>query len=179
MLTVGDKLPEFSLKAVVSNDLSNAFTDVNQNSYEGKWKVIFFYPKDFTFICPTELIEFGKLNSEFESRNAQVIGASTDSEFVHHAWRNAHDGLNDLPYPLLADIKRELSAGLGILDQEEGVALRATFVVDPQNTIQHVSVNSLSVGRNPQKIIRILDGLQTGELCPCNWEQGKDVIKVG
>ena len=179
MLTVGDKLPEFSLKAVVSNNINDAFTDVTSKSYSGKWKVLFFYPKDFTFICPTEIVEFGKLNGEFNKRNAQLLGASIDSEFVHLAWRNQHPGLKDLPYPLLADIKRELSANLGILDEQEGVSLRATFVVDPDNVIQHASVNALSVGRNPDEILRILDACQTGELCPCNWEAGDDVLKVG
>ena len=179
MLTVGDKLPEFSLQAVVGNDLSNAFVEVTDKSYAGKWKVIFFYPKDFTFICPTEIAEFGKLNAEFEQRNAQVLGASVDSEFVHHAWRNAHPDLKDLPYPLLADIKRELSANLGILDPEAGVSLRATFIVDPENTIQHASVNGLSVGRNPAELLRILDAAQTGELCGCNWSKGDEPVKVG
>ncbi len=176
MLTVGDKFPEFNLQGVVSNDLKDAFIDVTDKSYSGKWKVVFFYPKDFTFICPTEIIEFGKLNQEFADRDAQVLGVSIDSEFVHHAWRNSHEGLKDLPFPLLADIKRELSANLGILDPEAGVSLRATFVVDPDNTIQHASVNGLSVGRNPQEFLRILDAAQTDELCPCNWQKGDDTL---
>jgi len=179
MLTVGDKLPEFSLKAVVSNNINDAFIDVTDKSYSGQWKVLFFYPKDFTFICPTEIVEFGNLDAEFKKRNAQILGASIDSEFVHLAWRNQHPGLKTLPYPLLADIKRELSDNLGVLDKNEGVDLRATFVIDPNNVIQHVSVNALSVGRNPNEVLRILDACQTGELCPCNWEEGDDVLKVG
>lgn len=177
MLTVGDKLPEFSLQAVVSNDLDNAFINITDKSFSGKWKVLFFYPKDFTFVCPTEIAEFGKMNVEFEKRDAQIIGASIDSEFVHLAWRNDHKDLNNLPYPLLSDIKRELSANLGILDPEAGVTLRATFIIDPDNVIQHASVNGLNVGRNPKEILRILDAAQTDELCPCNWNKGDEVLR--
>ena len=178
MLTIGDKLPAFNLTAVVSSDMKNAFVDISEQSYAGQWKVIFFWPKDFTFVCPTEIAAFGNLNAEFAQRNAQVLGVSTDSDFVHLAWRRDHEDLNDLPFPMVSDIKRELSDALGILDPEAGVALRATFIVDPSNVIQHVSVNGLSVGRNPMEIIRILDALQTGELCPCSWQKGDDVLKV-
>ena len=178
MLTVGDKFPAFDLKAVVSTDMKEAFTQINERSYEGKWLVVFFWPKDFTFVCPTEIAAFGKLNGEFADRDAQVLGASTDSEFVHHAWRVHHDDLRDLPFPMLADIKRELSTELGILDKTEGVALRATFIVDPQGIIRFASVNDLSVGRNPQEFLRVLDALQTDELCPCNWQKGQDTLKV-
>ena len=178
MLTIGDKLPEFNLTGVVSNEMSDAFVDISDKSYDGKWKVIFFWPKDFTFICPTEIVAFGNLNDEFQERNTQVLGFSTDSDFVHLAWRRDHQDLNDLPFPMVSDIKRELSEALGVLDQGAGVALRATFIVDPNNVIQHVSVNGLNVGRNPMEIIRILDALQTEELCPCNWNKGEEVLKV-
>ena len=178
MLTVGDKFPAFDLKAVVSTDMKDAFTQINERSHEGKWLVVFFWPKDFTFVCPTEIAAFGKLNGEFADRDTQVLGASTDSEFVHHAWRVHHDDLRDLPFPMLADIKRELSTELGILDKTEGVALRATFIVDPEGIIRFASVNDLSVGRNPQEILRVLDALQTDELCPCNWQKGQDVLKA-
>jgi peroxiredoxin (alkyl hydroperoxide reductase subunit C) len=178
MLTVGDKFPAFDLKAVVSTDMKDAFTQINERSYEGKWLVVFFWPKDFTFVCPTEIAAFGKLNGEFADRDAQVLGASTDSEFVHHAWRVHHDDLRDLPFPMLADIKRELSTELGILDKTEGVALRATFIVDPEGIIRFASVNDLSVGRNPQEILRVLDALQTDELCPCNWQKGQDTLQA-
>ncbi|MFN7710625.1 MAG: peroxiredoxin [Holosporales bacterium] len=178
MLTIGDKFPEFSLKAVVSNDVKDGFKMMSNASDAGKWKVFFFWPKDFTFICPTEMIGFGILNEEFEKRGAKLYGCSTDSDFVHLAWRKNHEGLSDLPYPMLSDITRTLSSSLGILDKKEGVCLRATFVVDPEGIIRHVSVNDLSVGRNPEEILRILDGLQSGELCPCNWQQGEAFIKV-
>ena len=181
MLTVGDKLPSFNLKAVPPGQPKNpseAFTDLTDKSYAGKWLVLFAWPKDFTFVCPTEIAAFGKLKGEFADRDAQVLGLSTDSEFVHLAWKRDHEDLRDLPFPMLADIKRELSQELGILHKDEGVALRATFVVDPEGVIRHVSVNDLSVGRNPQETLRILDALQTDELCPCNWKQGEEVLKV-
>jgi alkyl hydroperoxide reductase subunit AhpC len=176
MLTVGDKLPKFEMLATVSLDKGKEFQTLNNKSYEGKWLVLFYWPKDFTFICPTEIAEFGKLNKDFKARDAQVLGASTDSEFVHLAWRNNHKDLKDLPFPMLADIKRELAQDLGILHKSEGVALRATFIVDPEGTIRWVSVNDLSVGRNPKEVLRTLDGLQTDELCPCNWEKGQATL---
>jgi len=178
MLTVGDKFPSFDLKAVVSTDIKKAFAQVSDRSDEGKWKVVFFWPKDFTFVCPTEIAAFGKLNREFGDRDAVVYGVSTDSEFVHLAWRQNHADLKDLPFAMLADLKRELSQALGVLDKNEGVALRATFIVDPEGIIRFASVNDLSVGRNPQEVLRVLDALQTDELCPCNWQKGDEVLKV-
>jgi peroxiredoxin (alkyl hydroperoxide reductase subunit C) len=177
MLTVGDKLPPFELKAVVSTDPKHAFSEVTDRTHVGKWRVIFFWPKDFTFVCPTEIAAFGKLNGEFKDRDAVIYGVSTDSEYVHLAWRQNHPDLKTLPFPMLADIKRELSSAFGILDKQEGVALRATFVVDPDGVIRFVSVNDLSVGRNPQEVLRVLDALQTDELCPCNWQKGDAVLK--
>jgi lipoyl-dependent peroxiredoxin subunit C len=178
MLTIGDKFPSFDLKAVVSTDPKSAFKDISDKSEPGKWKVVFFWPKDFTFVCPTEIAAFGKLNREFADRDAVLYGASTDSEFVHLAWRQNHADLKALPFPMLADLKRELSQSLGILDKTEGVCLRATFIVDPEGIIRFVSVNDLSVGRNPQEVLRVLDALQTDELCPCNWQKGDDVLKA-
>jgi peroxiredoxin (alkyl hydroperoxide reductase subunit C) len=178
MLSVGSKFPAFNLKAAVSSDLKTAFQDVSNESYAGKWLVVFFWPKDFTFVCPTEIAEFGKLNAEFKDRDAQVLGASTDSEFVHLAWRQHKEELNALPFPMLADIKRELSSSLGIIDSAEGVAQRATFVVDPEGIIRFVMVTDLSVGRNVKEVLRVLDALQTDELCPCNWQKGGETIKV-
>jgi peroxiredoxin (alkyl hydroperoxide reductase subunit C) len=176
MLGVGEEFPVYSLKATVSTELKKAFTTLTNQDFAGKWKVYFFWPKDFTFVCPTEIAAFGKLNSEFESRDAVVLGGSTDSEFVHLAWRQHHEDLRNLPFPMLADIKRELCETLGILDSKEGVALRATYIVDPQGIIRYVSVNDLSVGRNPQEILRVLDALQTDELCPCNWQKGQATL---
>jgi peroxiredoxin (alkyl hydroperoxide reductase subunit C) len=178
MLTVGDNFPSFDLKAVVTTDPKTAFTQINDRSNEGKWKVVFFWPKDFTFVCPTEIAAFGKINGDFNDRDTVVYGVSTDSEFVHLAWRQNHADLKELPFPMLADIKRELSTELGVLDKKEGVALRATFIVDPENVIRFASVNDLSVGRNPAEVLRVLDALQTDELCPCNWQKGDAVLKA-
>jgi peroxiredoxin (alkyl hydroperoxide reductase subunit C) len=154
------------------------FPTITDQSYAGKWKVYFFWPKDFTFVCPTEIAAFGQLNSEFAARDAQVLGASIDSEFVHWAWRNQQPSLQDLPFPMLSDIKRELSTALGILDPNAGVAQRATFIVDPENVIRFVYVTDLSVGRDPQEVLRVLDGLQNGGLIPCGWHKGEATIKV-
>jgi peroxiredoxin (alkyl hydroperoxide reductase subunit C) len=133
---------------------------------------------DFTFICPTEIAEFGKRNADFNDRDAQVLGASTDTHFVHLAWRKNHPDLKALPFPMLADTKRELSSALGILHKQDGVALRATFIVDPQGIVRHVSVNDLSVGRNVDEVLRVLDALQTDELCPCNWKKGEATLEA-
>ncbi len=176
MLTVGNKLPEFDLNAVVSTDEDTAFTRIGNDSYEGKWLVLFYWPMDFTFICPTEIAEFGRANEEFDDRDAQILGASTDTQYVHLAWRRHHPDLMDLPYPMLADTKKELAEALGILDKEEGVALRATFIVDPEGIIRWVTVNDLSVGRNVSETLRVLDALQTDELCPCNWQKGEATL---
>jgi alkyl hydroperoxide reductase subunit AhpC len=178
MLGVGEKFPAFSVTATVSTDKNNAFETITQESYPGKWKVYFFWPKDFTFVCPTEIAAFGKLNQEFADRDAQILGGSVDSEFVHLAWRNNHEDLKDLPFPMLADVKRDLCEQLGILDPEAGVAQRATFIVDPENIIRFVYVTDLSVGRNPQEVLRVLDALQTDELCPCNWQKGEATLTV-
>ena len=178
MLTVGDKLPSFDLKAVVSADPKDAFAQVTDKSDPGKWKVVFFWPKDFTFVCPTEIAAFGKLNKEFADRDAVVYGVSTDSEFVHLAWRKDKEELRDLPFPMLSDIKRELTSALGVLDAEAGVAQRATYIVDPQGVIRFAYVTDLNVGRSPQEVLRVLDALQTDELCPCNWKKGEDTLKA-
>lgn len=183
MLGVGENFPAFHLKAVSPAKLEditidNVFIDVNNDTYKGKWLVVFFYPKDFTFVCPTEIAAFGDLVEEFEDRNTQILGGSTDSEFVHWAWRKHQEELTDLPFPLIADVKRELTTSLGILDPHEGVAQRATFIVDPDGIVRHVSVNDLNVGRNPKETLRVLDALQTDELCPCNWSKGDETIDL-
>jgi len=178
MLTIGDQLPAFKVKATVSNDIKHAFTEITETSYPNKWLVLFAWPKDFTFVCPTEIAAFGKLEGEFADRDAQILGLSTDSEFVHLAWRQHKAELHDLPFPMLADVKRELSSALGILDKHEGVAQRATFIIDPQGIIRFVMVTDLSVGRNPNEVLRVLDALQTDELCPCNWQKGEETIHI-
>lgn len=178
MLTIGDRFPQFDLEAVTSIEKGKEFTRVTQKSHEGKWLVVFSWPMDFTFVCPTEIAEFGKRNRDFADRDAQVLGFSTDTHFVHLAWRNSDERLRNLPYPMLADTKRELSTALGVLDKGAGVPLRATFVVDPQGVIRWVQVNDLNVGRSVDEVLRVLDALQTDELCPCNWKKGDEVLKV-
>jgi len=178
MLGVGDKFPSFALKATVSLDKGKEFQTITDQDYAGKWKVVFFWPKDFTFVCPTEIAAFGKANRDFQDRDTQVLGASVDSEFVHLAWRNNHSDLKNLPFPMLADIKRELSEKLGILDRNEGVSQRATFIVDPDNIVRFVMVTDLAVGRSVEEVIRVLDALQSDELCPCNWHKGEPTLAV-
>lgn len=178
MLTIGDRLPAFRLQAAVSLEKGKEFAELTHESYPGKWLVLFAWPLDFTFVCPTEIAEFGRRNADFRERDAQVLGLSCDSQFVHLAWRKDHADLKNLPYPMLADLKRELCGALGILHKDEGIPLRATFLVDPQGVIRYVSVHDLSVGRNVDEVLRTLDALQTDELCPCNWKPGQATLKV-
>lgn len=182
MKTVGEKLDSFSVQAAKpgfnqheENGVS-AFETITEKSFPGKWKVIYFYPKDFTFVCPTEIVEFGKLAKQFEERDAVLLGGSTDNEFCKLAWRREHKDLDRLNHYAFGDSTGSLTDMLGVRDKQAGVALRATFIVDPDNTIQHVSVNNLNVGRNPEEILRILDGLQTDELCPCNRAVGGSTL---
>jgi len=178
MLTIGDTFPPFDLQAVVSTEPGKEFQRITDTSHPGKWLVVFFWPMDFTFVCPTEIAEFGRRSRDFAGRSAQVLGASTDTHYVHLAWRTSHPALKDLPFPMLADTKRELSSALGILHREEGVALRATYIVDPDGVIRFVSVNDLSVGRNVDEVLRVLAALQTGELTPCNWQAGEATLNA-
>ena len=178
MLTVGDRLPAFALQSVVSLERGQEFQEIRHDAYPGRWLVLFFWPMDFTFVCPTEIAAFGRRNEDFRDRDAAVLGVSTDTHFVHLAWRRSHPDLQSLPFPMLADTKRELSQALGVLHREQGVPLRATFLVDPEGVIRHVSVNDLSVGRSVDEVLRVLDALQTDELCPCNWKKGDDTLKA-
>lgn len=181
MLGIGDKLPEFEVVGVKPGFNSHeengesAFEAITQDSFEGKWKVIFFYPKDFTFVCPTEIVAFADLNDDFDERDAVVLGGSTDNEFCKLAWRREHKDLDKLNQWSFADTTGSLVDGLGVR-APEGVALRATYVVDPSNTIQHVYVTNLNVGRNPQDTLRVLDALQTEGLCGCNRQPGEETL---
>jgi lipoyl-dependent peroxiredoxin subunit C len=178
MLSVGKRFPQFALTGVVSNEAKSAFQPFTQDSFPGKWQVVFFWPKDFTFVCPTEIAAFGRLEKEFRARDAQLLGVSTDSEYVHLAWRREKEELRSLPFPMLADVKRELAGALGVIDAEAGVAQRATFIVDPQGVIRFVYVTDLNVGRSPEEVLRVLDALQTDELCPCNWHKGEQTLQA-
>jgi len=177
-VSVGDKFPEFTVPAVVSIEKGKEFATIGSEDLNGKWAVVFFWPMDFTFVCPTEIAEFNKELDAFRERGAEVYGVSTDTQYVHLAWRQQHPDLKNLRYPMLADHKKELSEALGVLHPEEKVALRATYIVDPDGVVRWVSVYDLNVGRNVKEVIRTLDALQTDELCPCNWERGKETLKV-
>jgi len=175
MLTVGQRFPEFKVPAC--NGLSKEqIIEITNDTYAGRWMLFVFYPKDFTFVCPTELVEFGKRAQDFDDRDTVILGGSTDNEYSHLAWRNAHDDLKALPYPLIA--AQKLAQDLGIIDAEANVCLRATFLVDPNGVIQYASANNLSVGRNVDEVLRVLDAVQSDELCPCNWKKGDEFLKV-
>jgi peroxiredoxin (alkyl hydroperoxide reductase subunit C) len=183
MIGVGEQLPTFKIVGVKpgfnkhEENGQSAFEDITNDSFKGKWKVIFFYPKDFTFVCPTEIAEFARLGKEFEARDAVVLGGSTDNEHSKLGWRREHPDLNKLPIWQFADNGGRFARDLGVLDEENGVALRATFIVDPHNVVQQITVNGLNVGRNPQDTLRVLDGLQTDELCACNRPVGGETLK--
>ena len=173
MKTVGDKLEAFAITGVKPGALTpdNAFETITDKSFEGKWKVIVYYPKDFTFVCPTEIVAYDKLNKDFSDRDAVLLIGSTDNEFCKLAWRTAHEDLKKTNSWSFADVARDelsLINQLGIFYAPAGAALRATFIVDPENVIQHVTVNNLNVGRSPEETLRVLDACQTGELCPCS-----------
>ena len=181
MIQVGQKFPEFKKTAVVSLEKGKEFYDVSSEELindENRWTVIFWWPKDFTFVCPTEIAEFNKNFEEFTDRDTVLLGASTDSEYVHLAWRKDHDDLRDLKFPMIADTSKSLADELGILEPNEKVAYRATFIIDPMGIVRWVNVNHLNVGRNVKEVIRVLDALQTDELCPCNWEKGEETLAV-
>ncbi len=189
MKTVGDKVKNFAVTGVKPGALTpdNAFETITDLSFEGKWKVVVFYPKDFTFVCPTEIVAYDKLNSDFADRDAVLLIGSTDNEFCKLAWKNAHEDLKKTTCWFFADTARDLEdvwdedtqslvQQLGVFYKPAGAALRATFIVDPDNIIQHVTVNNLNVGRNPEETLRILDALQTGELCQCNRQVGEATL---
>ena len=189
MKTVGDKLNKFEVTGVKPGALTpdNAFEKITDLSFEGKWKVIVYYPKDFTFVCPTEILAYDKLNKDFADRDAVLLIGSTDNEFCKLAWKNAHEGLKATTSWLFADTARGeewsdevdgLVNQLGVFYKPAGAALRATFIVDPENIIQHVTVNNLNVGRNADETLRVLDALQTGELCQCNRKIGEATLNA-
>lgn len=181
MLGVHDRLPEFRVIGVKPGFNRpeeagvSAFEEITHESFYGQWKVIYFYPRDFTFVCPTEIAEFAALNREFEERGAVVMGGSTDNEYCKLAWRRDHPDLDRLNHYAFADPAGAFLDALGVRS-DEGVALRATYLVDPHGVIRHVSVNDLHVGRNPRETLRILDALQSDELCACNRPVGGETI---
>lgn len=184
MKTVGDKLEPFVVTGVKPGQPADPFFDITENSFPGKWKVIVYYPKDFTFVCPTEIVAYDKLAQDFEDRDAVLLTGSTDNEFCKVAWQNAHADLKKIKHIQFADTQRwnpnygnrNLIEQLGVFYAPAGAALRATFIVDPDNVIQHVTVNNLNVGRSPEETLRVLDALQTGELCACNRAVGGETL---
>jgi alkyl hydroperoxide reductase subunit AhpC len=176
VLNIGETFPYFNLLSVVSLEKDKEFQTFSNENIRGKWSVIFFWPFDFTFVCPTEIAEFNKNLEEFSLRDTLLFGASADSHFVHLAWRKNHKDLENLNFPMLSDYKKELSAALGILEKETQAPLRATFIIDPEGVIRFVSVHDMKVGRNVKEVIRTLDALQTDELCPCNWQKGDKTL---
>jgi peroxiredoxin (alkyl hydroperoxide reductase subunit C) len=175
MIVPGSKIPEFKTPAVVSIEPGKEFKDVGSKDYPGKWLVLYSYPKDFTFVCPTEIVEFDKKLKAFEERDAVVLGGSTDNEHSHLAWRKSHADLKGLRHALLF-FSPSIAQGLGILHPTAGVALRSTIIVDPEGIVRFASAYDLNVGRNVDEILRTLDGLQTDELCPCNWQKGDKTL---
>lgn len=165
-MKVGQKAPEFALEAYVAGQ----FKHVKLSDYKGKWVVLFFYPRDFTFVCPTELKGFAQAESEFKKKNAVVLAASTDSAFSHKAW--LEKDLPEVQYAVLADTAHTLSREYGVLIEEIGAALRGTFIIDPEGVLQWLVVSNLNVGRSVAETLRALDALQTGELCPVEWKHG-------
>jgi lipoyl-dependent peroxiredoxin subunit C len=178
MLSISKQFPEFKKKAVVSTTPGKEFAEVTSEDHikSKKWMVMFWYPKDFTFVCPTEISNFDEKFNEFKTRNTILYGASTDSEFVHLAWRNQHPDLKNLQFPLIADTSKSLAESLGILEDDEKIAYRVTYIVDPEGKIRWVSANDLAIGRNIDEVIRVLDALQTGKLTPCNWHKGEKTL---
>ncbi|MBS3913244.1 MAG: peroxiredoxin [Bacteroidetes bacterium] len=177
-LSVGASFPQFNKKACVSIEPGKEFGFISSEDHKksGKWMVMFWWPKDFTFICPTEIAAFNEKTEDFQSKNSILIGASTDTEYVHLAWRNQDPNLRNLQFPMVADTNKSLAEELGILSEDEKVAYRATYIVDPNGIIRWVNINDLDVGRNVDEVLRVLSGLLTGERVPCNWVPGQATL---
>ena len=176
IISVGEKFPSFSLPAVVSLETGKEFKTLGSNDLKGKWVIFFFWPLDFTFICPTEIVEFNRHLVKLNELNADLYGASLDSKYVHLAWRKSSTELQGLKFPMLADNKRELSEALGILHPQAKIPLRATYIIDPEGNVRWLSINDIEVGRNIAEVVRTLEALQTGELCPINWQKGQATL---
>lgn len=169
MVQVGQQAPDFEAEAVVDQQ----FVNVELTDYRGKWVVLFFWPLDFTFVCPTEVIGFSKRLDEFKELGAEVLGASIDSKFTHLAWK---EKIGEVRYPMLSDITKQISQDYGVLREQEGIALRGLFVIDPEGVLRYQVVHELSIGRNVAEVLRVIKALQTGELCPIDWEEGMETL---
>lgn len=169
-MQVGRKAPDFALEGV----LDDKFVEVKLSDYLGNWVVLFFYPLDFTFVCPTEIRGFAARLSEFEDLDAQVLGCSVDSKYSHLAWTDKE--LGTLGFPLLSDMTRSVTREYGVLLEEQGYSLRGTFIVDPEGVLRYMVVHDNNVGRNLDETLRVLQALQTGELCPIDWKPGAPTL---
>lgn len=174
MPMIGQPAPLFTAKAVVDG---GEFKEISLADYKGKWVILFFYPADFTFVCPTEITQFRDHLQEFKDASAEVLGCSTDSEHSHRRW--IRDDLKDLGYPLLADLTRRMSRDYGVYLEDRGIATRGTFIIDPEQKIQYIGLHNTSVGRDANEILRVLKGLQSGELCAAGWKPGEKFITPG
>jgi peroxiredoxin (alkyl hydroperoxide reductase subunit C) len=176
LLGLGERFPEFSMQACVSAEPGSEFQTIDSHHLEGTWVAIFFWPLDFTFVCPTELVEFNRALREFRALGARVFGVSGDSHHTHLAWRQENPALRRLEFPMLADDRKQVAEELGILDPVENVPLRATYLLDAERKIRWLCVNDLSVGRSTGEVLRVLAALRCGELCPANWAPGQATL---
>jgi len=171
MVAVLEKAPDFTAPAATGK---GEFLEVSLKSHRGRWVVLFFYPLDFTFVCPTEILEFSKRAREFEALGAQVMGCSVDSEYAHRAW--IENGLGELRIPLVSDITKRIARDYGALIEDEGIATRATFLIDPEGIVQYACYHNTAVGRSVSETLRVLEALQTGEKCPVDWRPGAKTL---
>lgn len=164
--------PSFKTQALVGREFKN----ISLEDYRGKWVLLMFYPMDFTFVCPTELVGLNDKHGDFQDRDCVVLGASTDTVYSHLGWVNADQRLGALKYPILADVTKSIARSYGVLLEDQGIALRGTFLIDPNGVLRWANVNDLSAGRSVEEMIRVLDALQTDKLCPCNWKAGEATL---
>jgi len=177
-VTVGQPAPDFEVQGYdrTKDGAKEQFRTVKLADYKGKWVCLFFYPLDFTFVCPTEIVAFNKALGDFEDRNCALLTASTDSTYSHKGWCDAHEDLKGMKYLMLADTNHKLSTSYGVLIPEKGIALRGVFLIDPNGVVRWMAIHDLSVGRNVDEVLRVLDALQTDKLCPCNWSKGEKTL---
>jgi peroxiredoxin (alkyl hydroperoxide reductase subunit C) len=178
MLTVGDAVPSFAVKAAVSTEPGLELAVVTSDSLAGLWLVLFFWPLDFTAICPTEILEFARHEGAFRERDARVVGVSSDSAWAHVAWRLRDPDLGDVPFPMAGDPDGDLARAMGVHDDRTGLAMRATFIADPEGIIRWASVHDVRCGRSVAEVLRVLDALRTGRLTPCEWQPGEATLLV-
>jgi peroxiredoxin (alkyl hydroperoxide reductase subunit C) len=172
---VGSPAPDFQAKAYLRRE--DAFKDLSLSDYKGRWLFLYFYPMDFTFVCPTEIQAFDESIGDFQDRDCELLTCSTDTHFVHRGWCEAKEELSGLRHPMLADVTKRVSMDYGVLVPEEGVALRGSFLIDPHGIVRWININDFPIGRNVHEVLRVLDALQTDEMCPCNWEPGQETLQ--